>query len=78
MQRLEVSGAVRPIYGSLGAKGLMFTKTTVRTANPAKSLPLSPTLDPKCRHFESYIKPYIMTSLQTVQWLSDAVSYLQE
>jgi hypothetical protein len=23
MQRLEVSGAVRPIYGSLGAKGLM-------------------------------------------------------
>jgi hypothetical protein len=22
MQRLEVSGAVRPIYGSLGAKGL--------------------------------------------------------
>jgi hypothetical protein len=24
MQRLEVSGAVRPIYGSLGAKGLKF------------------------------------------------------
>ena len=23
MQRLEVSGAVRPIYGSLGVKGLM-------------------------------------------------------
>jgi hypothetical protein len=24
MQRLEVSGAVRPIYGSLGAKGLSY------------------------------------------------------
>ena len=23
MQRLEVSGAVRPLYGSLGVKGLM-------------------------------------------------------
>ena len=29
MQRLEVSGAVRPIYGSLGVKGLRnkFTET---------------------------------------------------
>ena len=24
MQRLEVSGAVRPLYGSLGVKGLKF------------------------------------------------------
>ena len=24
MQRLEVSGAVRPLYGSLGVKGLIF------------------------------------------------------
>ena len=27
MQRLEVSGAVRPIYGSLGFKRLILTKT---------------------------------------------------
>ena len=27
MQRLEVSGEVRPIYGSLGVKRLMFTCT---------------------------------------------------
>ena len=27
MQRLEVSGAVRPIYGSLGVKRLMFSPT---------------------------------------------------
>jgi hypothetical protein len=26
MQRLEVSGAVRPIYGSLGVKRLMYEK----------------------------------------------------
>ena len=26
MQRLEVSGAVRPIYESLGIKGLMFQR----------------------------------------------------
>ena len=26
MQRLEVSGAVRPLYGSLGVKGLMLTE----------------------------------------------------
>jgi len=25
MQRLEVSGAVRPLYGSLGVKGLITT-----------------------------------------------------
>ena len=33
MKRLEVSGAVRPLYGSLGVKGLIHTvpsKTTVR------------------------------------------------
>ena len=29
MQRLEVSGAVRPLYGSLGAKGL--TNSTIFT-----------------------------------------------
>ena len=28
MQRLEVSGAVRPIYGSLGDKRLMLTNST--------------------------------------------------
>jgi len=25
MQRLEVSGAVRPLYGSLGVKGLIYS-----------------------------------------------------
>jgi len=29
MQRLEVSGAVRPIYGSLGVKRLNRSQTTV-------------------------------------------------
>ena len=29
MQRLEVSGAVRPIYGSLGVKGLMKTSRSI-------------------------------------------------
>ena len=28
MQRLEVSGAVRPIYGSLGVKGLILYVST--------------------------------------------------
>ena len=28
MQRLEVSGAVRPLQGSLGVKGLKVTKTS--------------------------------------------------
>ena len=28
MQRLEVSGAVRPLYGSLGVKGLMKYKSS--------------------------------------------------
>ena len=28
MQRLEVSGAVRPLYGSLGVKGLTFITYT--------------------------------------------------
>jgi len=31
MQRLEVSGAVRPIYGSLGFKRLMYLKTILGT-----------------------------------------------
>jgi hypothetical protein len=29
MQRLEVSGAVRPLYGSLGVKGLMLCKEII-------------------------------------------------
>ena len=29
MQRLEISGAVRPIYGSLGVKRLRFNKNYV-------------------------------------------------
>jgi len=31
MQRLEVSGVVRPIYGSLGVKRLTSTETDRRT-----------------------------------------------
>ena len=31
MQRLEVSGAVRPIYGSLGVKRLIISKTVRHT-----------------------------------------------
>jgi hypothetical protein len=27
MQRLEVSGAVRPLYGSLGVKGFMYVQS---------------------------------------------------
>ena len=30
MQRLEVSGAVRPLYGTLGVKGLKFPPATLR------------------------------------------------
>ena len=32
MQRLEVSGAVRPLYGSLGFKGLNFKNRTKKLA----------------------------------------------
>jgi hypothetical protein len=35
MQRLEVSGAVRPIYGSLGAKGLISAIDTVDDQRPS-------------------------------------------
>ena len=37
MQRLEVSGAVRPIYGSLGVERLML-KQTVQTATSVLKL----------------------------------------
>ena len=30
MQRLEVSGAVRPLYGSLGVKGLILRQRTIK------------------------------------------------
>ena len=33
MQRLEVSGAVRTLYGSLGVRGLMTVLDGVRTAS---------------------------------------------
>ena len=29
MQRLEVSGAVRPLYGSLGVKGLKYVNNVI-------------------------------------------------
>ena len=35
MQRLEVSGAVRPIYGSLGVKRLTFPKELVPPSSRA-------------------------------------------
>jgi len=38
MQRLEVSGAVRPLYGSLGVKGLMKT-TNIRHSRTKSSRP---------------------------------------
>jgi len=33
MQRLEVSGAVRPLYGSLGVKGLMLYRETTHPSD---------------------------------------------
>ena len=41
MQRLEVSGAVRPIYGSLGVKGLTFTLPVVVYGCETRSLILN-------------------------------------
>ena len=38
MQRLEVSGAVRPIYGSLGVKRLMFFFSLICYKGAQKSL----------------------------------------
>jgi len=43
MQRLEVSGAVRPIYGSLGVKRLIFPAST--TPEPHWLLFLAKSLD---------------------------------
>ena len=39
MQRLEVSGVVRPLYGSLGVKGLKAANTVCATSEKNKVLP---------------------------------------
>jgi hypothetical protein len=36
MQRLEVSGAVRPLHGSLGVKGLSYDGVQITTADTYK------------------------------------------
>jgi len=41
MQRLEVSGAVRPIYGSLGVKGILFAPVTTNSQIQSGSTNLS-------------------------------------
>ena len=41
MQRLEVSGAVRPIYGSLGVKGMLFAHVTTSSQIQSGSTNLS-------------------------------------
>jgi hypothetical protein len=48
MQRLEVSGAVRPIYGSFGIKGLRFPDfmTTAQDGGEVVSLTHQPPLLP--------------------------------
>ena len=48
MQRLEVSGAVRPIYGSLGVKELRFPDFMTRTQDGGKFVSLThrPSLTP--------------------------------
>ena len=49
MQRLEVSGAVRPLYGSLGVKGLSFVNLT---ANP-----------PLVRHSNDNVQKYMLVGI---------------
>ena len=48
MQRLEVSGAVRPIYGSLGVKRLRFPDSvTTQDGGKVVSLTYQPPLSPE-------------------------------
>ena len=62
MQRLEVSGAVRPIYGSLGVKGLnpvVYAITTGPSKGQEYSDPKLPSISPEtwplwtCTRFDS-------------------------
>jgi len=41
MQRLEVSGAVRPIYGSLGVKGLSSELLEINRMSVTRAFPYS-------------------------------------
>ena len=60
MQRLEVSGAIRPTYGSLGVKRLTTTtKTTTTTALVwcgviLQQMPLHPLLLPSSNAYTSF------------------------
>ena len=56
MQRLEVSGAVRPLYGSLGVKGLLFLLRRVRYAERVQYLRNS-------THFDNRRTPELRTNM---------------
>ena len=64
MQRLEVSGAVRPIYGSLGVKRLTFFSHSYCESWYYQSFIYSPTDAPvSClKNIKIYVKIYIKTA----------------
>ena len=62
MQRLEVSGAVRPIYGSLGVKRLTTQQLSAMTTFYALFLPYNDLCLPancRCRELLSYLLTYV-------------------
>jgi len=47
MQHLEVSGAVRPLYGSLGVKGLILAPGLYKEYKKSKMIPLQALFGPE-------------------------------
>ena len=57
MQRLEVGGAVRPIYGSLGFKRLIPNPVTVRDSEPVQFTTHHYSLSPYNIHYRRPVQP---------------------
>ena len=64
MQRLEVSGAVRPLYGSLGVKGLLKPQTGVLKKEAAdsfdSSVPATTQYGVTSLKTSSVVSPYLL------------------
>ena len=75
MQRLEVSGAVRPLYWSLGVKGLR-AKNECKTKRNSVTISIPPRDRPQWTHTAHLLRKNIQYTKMILTWNINAKKYV--